>query len=398
MSYRLRFVPDDDRLSPYVPDPVFANQDIAGPEHRSVLNLPGPDALRRVSGRVIFSANSPTPVPGLLVQLRGLAGNPPDWEIISNSSLTQSASDSVGHFLLQVPQSSSAGLQLHIAPSAANPYMPVVDIDAIHLNGDLDLGDVEIGDIGSPLSVSGRVQGPQGPVVGAQVNFVGQVGRGQFRAASLTDTQGDYTLVLLPGLYQAAVQAPTDKPAGLTTLSEPLQIDTAPRGVSLVNFNAPAKAQLSGTLRDAEGQALAATLIRASRIADIDQDDSSPSARLVSLIETRSDSEGYYSMRLDSGLYQLDVIPDANSLRPRRSDLLPVGSRDIVRDIDIFAAAPFGARVLSMDQQQAVPNALLRAFLILDDQQSLLIGEQLSDENGDFAMVLPKFSQDAPAP
>jgi len=29
--------------------------------------------------------------------------------------------------------------------------------------------------------------------------------------------------------------------------------------------------------------------------------------------------------------------------------------------------------------------------LLLDDEQSLLIGEQISDANGEFAMVLPRF-------
>lgn len=398
LSYRLRFLPNDPVQIPFVPDAIFANQDIAGREHLSTLILPGPDLQRQVSGRIITSQSRPTPIPDLQVQLRGLVGNPPEWEVVSNTALTSStrdgASDSVGHFQLRVPQSSSAGLQLHITPSEHNPFVPVIDINNINLSGDLDLGDVEIGEIGSPISVSGTVHGPRGAVTGAQVNFIGQVGKGQFRAASLTDDQGLYQIMLLPGLYQAAVQAPTTAQAALVTSSEAIQIDTAPRGTSLVDFTAPAKAQISGQLSNAKGQALSGQLIRASRIGDIEPSDNSPSATLYSQVEVRSDADGYYAMQLDSGLYQLDVIPDADSLLPRRSDVLAVGSLDIVRDIDLFAAAPFGARLVSENQAQAVPNALVRAFLLLDDEQSLLIGEQVSDANGEFAMVLPRFLTD----
>lgn len=395
LGYSLRFVPDDSSLAPLVPEPIFVNADIAGNANRIQITAPGPEALRTVSGRVVFSQNNPNPIPGLRVQLRGLAGSPPAWQVVSSTQITSDTEDQRGRFTLSVPTTSSAGLQLHIAPSDGNPFVPVVTVDSIHLDQDVDLGDVEIGDIGSPLPVSGVVRGPNGPVVAAMVHFVGSVGAGQFSGVALTDSQGTYRLDLLPGEYQAAVQAPSTDDAGLSGTTSPVVIDTAPRGQSVVDFVAPQKASLQGLLMDSQGNTVARALLRATRLGNIDESQDHPSADLYSVAESRSDSQGQYQLKLDSGLYQLEVIPSAETLAPWRSDVLAIGAQNQVHDITLFAPAPFGGQVLAEDNSAPISSALLRAYLILDTNQAVMLGEQVSDENGDFAMVLPQFSLEA---
>ena len=138
---------------------------------------------------------------------------------------------------------------------------------------------------------------------------------------------------------------------------------------------------------------VAGVTVRATRLGNAMQD-GGPGDDVRQVFETRSDAVGAYSLRLDAGRYELTAIPARDLPLPRRSDLLSVGVTPLTHDIELHAPAPFGGKVLRHDGD-VMSGALVRAYLVLDGTTVLLVGEELSDQNGQFGMVLPRFEQSA---
>ncbi len=397
-SYSMRVLPEDPAQVPFHPAPIFANADIDGVQNTQQLRGPDADSLTTLSGRAVVAIETPDGLPDLRVQLRGLVGSQPQRRVVSTTATSSSAEADRGRFEILLPELLNSDLQLRIAPTSANPYFPVVEIDGIDLSGDIDLGPVAIGNVGSPLQVHGQVRGPEGPVVGAALTFVGEVGQGNYSASAVTAGDGSYQIELLPGSYEAVVSPPSTSPAGLTALIEPVLIDRPPAGVDAVDFVTQPRARLQGLVLDGSGSPVPGAVLRATRQSSAPESLPSPADDVHSVFESRTDLNGRYSLRVDPGLFEIAVIPPRDALVPRRTDLLTVGLIDLPRDIQLFQTAPFGARVLAEDGSSPVLGALVRAFLVLEDQRVVLVGEEITNELGEFGMALPSFDEPASEP
>ena len=75
-----------------------------------------------------------------------------------------------------------------------------------------------------------------------------------------------------------------------------------------------------------------------------------------------------------------------------------MGLTDLQRDVQLFKSAPLGARVVDSDGNSPLIGALVRAFLVLEDDRVVLVGEELTDEQGQFGLALPSFEDPASGP
>ncbi|MFH1809622.1 MAG: carboxypeptidase-like regulatory domain-containing protein [Pseudomonadota bacterium] len=391
LAYGLRVQPDDTTAPPFRPGTLFANSDVDGPQNTVTLQGPETSTLLHVRGRVVISPSTPIGIQDLRVQLRALVGTPPERRTVSSSAITLATEDARGQFELLLPSDLTSGLQLHITPTSSNPFFPVLTLEGLDLDTDTDLGDIAVGDVGLPVEVSGLIRGPSGPVVGASVSFVGAVGNGLFSTSSVTGADGRYTVNLLPGLYQVVAVPSVTSSAGLSEVLDPVLVDRVAPGVTQIDLQAQPRARYSGTVRDRDGLGVRGATLRASRRGNAPEAQPGPADDVRTVFETRTDAQGTYELRVDPGLYELSVVPPSDALLPWRSDLLVAGLGDVERDVELYAAAPFGGRITDEETGDALAGGLVRAFLVLDDQRVVLVGEDLSDQSGDFSIVLPSF-------
>lgn len=390
-SYGLRVLPDDATAVPFTPDPLFANDDVAGPLNGQTLTAPDTADLMAISGRTVVSLQDTQGVPDLRVQLLGLVGSPAELRVVSTTAIS-GASD--GSFSLRLPLAANSGLQLRVAPTQSNPYWPIVVKSGLNFSGDTDLGLIELGNVTTPIEVTGVVNGPQGPVDGATITFVGTVGAGSYTATAVTQTEGSYRIDLLPGSYRAVAVPPIASAAALTETAQPVVIDVAGIGTARVDFSAQRRATLSGTVIDASGAAVASTTVRATRIGNL-AGALGPGADVRVVFETSTDDSGRYALAIDSGQFEIGVVPSASSITPRRTDLLSMADDDLVHDVQLYRPAPFGGRVITGTGTTANPivDALVRAYLVLDEEKAVLVGEEATDSAGQFNLVLPMFER-----
>jgi len=388
-SYGLRVLPDDAAIVPFSPDPIFANDDVAGPLNGQTLTAPDPADLMTISGRTVVSQQDPQGVPDLRVQLLGLVGSPAELRVVSTTAISSTTD---GSFQLLLPRAANSGLQLRVAPTQSNPYWPIVVKSGLNFSSDTDLGLVELGNVTTPIAVSGNVNGPQGPVDGATVTFIGTVGAGSYSATAVTQADGRYQIDLLPGSYRAVAVPPIASSAALTETAEAVAIDVAPIGTARVDFTASRRASLSGTVTDASGLAIASATVRATRIGNV-AGALGPGDAVRLVFETGTDSGGRYQLAVDPGQFEFAVIPAPSSVNPRRTDLMAVAGDDLVHDVQLYQPAPFGGRVVTDAAAAPMVDALVRAYLVLDAQQAVLVGEEATDSAGQFNLVLPLFER-----
>ncbi|MBN2361354.1 MAG: carboxypeptidase regulatory-like domain-containing protein [Deltaproteobacteria bacterium] len=386
-AYSLRVLPDDATAVPFQPDPIFANDDIAGPLNGQTLTAPGPDELMTISGRTVVSTQDPQGVANLRVQLLGLVGSPAELRVVSTTAIS---GETDGGFQLRLPQMVNSGLQLRVAPTQSNPYWPVVTKSGFNFSGDTDLGLVELGNVTTPIAVSGTVSGPQGPVDGATITFVGTVGAGSYSATAVSAANGGYRIELLPGSYRAVAVPPIAASAALTETPQAIVIDVDPIGTSSVDFAAARRAWLRGTVTSAGGAVVAAATVRATRVGNA-AETPGPGNSVRTVFETTTDGAGGYALAVDPGQLEVTVIPAPLSVEPRRTDLLTMGLTDLAHDVRLYSAAPFGGRVVTDSGATPVSDTLVRAYLVLDGDRAVLVGEEVTEGDGTFNLVLPKF-------
>lgn len=298
------------------------------------LHLSAPSALAAVSGRIVDPLDEG--VGGLSVQVLDGRG-----QIVSTTAVSLTAQQGLsGSYKVLVDPSLStempATFKLVVRPGA-QAGLPVLEapLQALKAGGTQSL-ELRLPSSRKPqvfyLPVLGL--GPSGsllPVVGARVQaqvvledkLLTPGTRAIYTASADTEADGSAKLSLIPVTspntslsYTVTVTSPARTPYASTQQ----EVLVGLQGGVLGKVELGLRAQLTGRLLDADGEPVPLAQVVAQPIARTDSTSSGPEAKTggSTLPQTTTDQDGRFALRLDSGDYDIDFVPQPGTA-PRSS-------------------------------------------------------------------------------
>ncbi len=262
--------------------------------------------------------------------------------------------------------------------------------------------DLPLGDYGQPVTVDGSIVDSNGaPILGATVYIEGPVGGGgTFRSQGVqTDGLGQFSLSTLRSAPNSSSTLWAIPPA--QSASGILRSAVVIRGPGTVNgLTCPDKVIASGKVfksdeTPAPGVRVLAVPLRALTGRPLPGSGD----------QTVTEGDASFSLKLDPAIYRLDFIPGGQLPRTSRFaavglDRLPSGRYRPVELPDVFLSK--GRRIVGTvtavtnqvaDSAVVAPLTALRFFRLTDDfdgrPSSVLLGEAISDANGNYGVNLP---------
>jgi len=317
--YAVRVTPNDPSLLP--PKQVMVLAD-----HDETLDLPFEDPLKlpELHGTILDSLQ--VPVPGMLVQVL----DPATSQIVSTTTTT----DLTGAFSVRLIASPPSTVHLTAVPTAsAVQTLPslTLDVSTAKLSATNSLtANLQMPPLPAPAHLIYKVvgTGPSGAemTVTATCVFSSEVTdphatdgtRAFYRATAMTDAFGQVGVDLVATdsgnrTYAVTVTPDATSPFATTMTT----VNVGPQGGYGPTLSLPLRPQLSGQVLDPQGKGLrnlivvpaAATLLAAlgptlSAVAQTPQ-------------QTVSDADGRFALRLDKGVWDVGLIPPADSMLPR---------------------------------------------------------------------------------
>jgi hypothetical protein len=271
---------------------------------------------------------------------------------------------------------------------------------------------LELGDFGDPyIQLEGDLVTTAGlPIVAGIVYFTGPVvGGGTFQSKVVsTDGSGHFTVDLLPNLpngsYVMTALPPPDSAAGVAQIQVKIVAKPGEKTVLRpARLTCPDKITVVGSLVRPDGSVAVRAAVVARAVEQLRELTTLPLPMGES--ETVTDESGRFSLALDPAKYQFDFIP---------SDGLPRTSRVVIVRADIPDDA--GGRHNTIDLKEfalwnsrqvtgtvtlpatasavGLPaiNATVRYFRVTTVEgrpASLLLGEAVTDDRGNYSVTLP---------
>jgi hypothetical protein len=388
-SYSVTLLPADTELPPLV-----ETRDVQpGQEVTLDFLLPDASELTRLGGKVV-RLGEPLVDTDLEVQALDAAQRP--------LSQRMRVTAGTGSFTLSLPPSAAlfSSVLIRVMPTSADAPVPQKVFTVNPRLGILE--PLELGDYGEPVTVRGRVLGPDGqPLEAATVYLQGKVGGGgQYRSGKvLTSKQGHFELRTLPGTPDSPmllyVIPPPGTGAGLTLLAV-----TVPRtGTTLRDVTCSARLRVQGSLLMPSGSEPAAGVkVVAEPLAEV-----TGWPRPAATVEAprHTDARGHFEIALDPGRYRLDFIPSENLPRVSRiltvrpgegttpEGTLPLPPFPLSKGRQVTGAVSFSGKRLI---QSTAPYASIRFFRVVNvdgQPSSLLLAQTLTDQDGSYSATLP---------
>lgn len=365
-------------LDPAVPPATQMDLEMDAGVNRLAVDLLTAAQVQTVTGTVLAGPGQPEPAPPT-VQLQA-----PDGRALS----APVAADGAGAFQVSFATGGlGGGTVLRTSPAQGAPgavaAFPVPDPSRF---GSPFL----VGDTAPPVIVSGHVLGPDGaPVAGASIFIQGTVmggGTGNVGPAYSGDA-GTFSLSTLPqaqaGSLELWIVPPPGSIAGL--VRTPVNV---PAGAPVAgSWTCPARPVLSGGMLLPDAGPLAGALLRVDPVRALDPGTPLPPSGASGL----TGEAGTFALRLDPGVYQLEVQP-GGALPVLRRLVRVTGTGLQLEPVTLPTGRTLTARVLRVSTP--VPQALLRVYRqdTLDDgtPRAVLLGQAVSDESGLVKLLLPQ--------
>ena len=334
--------------------------------------------VQTVTGTVLAGPGQPEPVPPT-VQLMAA-----DGRLLSS----QTTADPAGGFQLSFGAGSLDGgalLQISPGPGALGAVIAFPVSDPAQFGSPFIVGDTA-----APVVVSGQVLGPEGtPVPGASVFIQGTVvGGGAGHAGpAFSDDAGTFALSTLPeanpGTLQLWIIPPPGSIAGLVRTAVEVPVGGPVAGT----WTCPARPVLSGGFLLPDAGSLSGAVLRADPVGPLDAFTPLP----PSGTSGQTGQTGTYLLRLDPGVYQLEVQPGPSLPVLRQLvRVSPLGTQ--LAPVTLPAGRTLTARILR-DAGTLVQQALLRVYRRetqdAGPDRALLVGENVSDQNGVVRILIP---------
>jgi hypothetical protein len=225
-----------------------------------------------------------------------------------------------------------------------------------------------------------------------------------------TDDEGNYEVVLLPGLYTVLVQPMSE---GLAQVQLELKVSEQPLEEDSLEVELPERIQLEGEVLSATGEAVPGASVLTVATPATEQDTEGdlatpllggPSTVVVRNSQTQSGASGGFFLFADSGAVDLVARSATGSGYPWALD---VGYKVTAQTINVGSlryTEPFLVDgTLAFPNSGVVNGALIRTYAyanesgITDDVETgtrlVQIGESRADESGQFQLYLPSSTQ-----
>lgn len=391
-TYALRFAPSDPQAVPLFPPALEVSTQVLQPDHVVTIRQPAESNLIEVQGRVVATVlGIEQGISNLSVQISAPTGSAQQVRVVSNRATTASGNITErGTFLLRLTPDTASGAVLHISATEQNPDFPTLELTDLAISGDIDLGDISLGAVNAAVLLSGQVTHLGQAQSDVTIWALGQVGAGRLVRSTRSAEDGSYQLTLPPGQYDVIAVPP---PSSSAAMSASTTLDLAvPQSADFVLH---ARLQVGGRVLRHDGFFQRGCEIEALRIASADAAAPDIDTAARSRFQTTCDDSGAYALELDSGVYQITVIPHISSQRiaTRRVVQLTVQASTATADITLHVPRALPGH-LDSNNAPTVANARVRAYLTLEPGRAPLIAETWADDNGDFDLILPAFIGD----
>jgi hypothetical protein len=378
------------------------------------LTLPRTVDMSSLGGTLLGPLDDP--LPGFVARARIAKTSDKTSDVISNAATTNAS----GRFRLSIapniiPAETTPGIVVELSPPGAGDAMlPHFVSRSMTLAGMTSSAPTfHMPAFGTPAPLVFTVRGGDGsmrPLSDVTVKFRTEIdaapaGTAVYQRESSTDTNGQISVSLIPGTadrtrdYQVIAIPPPDSPYALKCLPK-LSI-TGVGSNSQSQYSGTLllerKAELTGTVTGSDGSAAPGLGVTATPISGTSDCADAQSPGPVSTTTSRS---GGYRVRLDPGIYRIDVEPPVGAPYPELTLDGPLAltiSGDRTQDIALPAGEVVEGDVVD-SEQAGLPSASLRFFEVLCAGETCsgdnrippaLRGQTRSDAAGHFRAVLP---------
>ena len=287
---------------------------------------------------------------------------------------------------------------LVVSPTADNAFYPTVAVPGLTLvDGDNPLGDVELGDVLSPVPfTAAAIAGDGAPVPGARLVLRGVLGNGLFEVSAIADAQRTFDLVLPPARYDALVLGGAGEPSAGLLVAPGLDVPAAPDAP--VVFRLPERLGAAGTVQDASGDPVGNATLTLVRIGDVNGVAEELLGDTLVAFEAESDERGNFELAVDPGRYRLNTRPPPSSSAPAFSEIVTFDDARTAHDVSLPQRAIVAGTVLFDGEPQA--GAWVRVFSALLDERgaAILVGEGAAGADGAFEVGVPDLVPDVTNP
>ncbi len=254
---------------------------------------------------------------------------------------------------------------------------------------------LEFGEALSPvLNVRGTVLGDDNsPVGNAHVQaWVTTANGAMFRSSvAVTDAQGKYQLNLLTGKDTAITVLPPDDSL-FASASTTVRVLDGNSGPSIEALTLSKKIRIEGELLLPSGAPASAVDVRATEEVRTLAGSRPNSGVPLSLVSTKTDEQGRFVLLLEPRTWRIQCA--ATSTAASSNAIVTLQPGVALQPLKLSLSE--GARVVGTvvgETQRPVKHATIRFFrrgLQGDQMASILVGEAVADENGEYAVILPK--------
>jgi hypothetical protein len=345
------------------------------------LVLPAKAALAHVTGTLQINGGG------------GLAGAQVSAVDATGTSIAVAqVSDASGSFALDLPPGPPA-FSLQIGPQAApSANDPVPNFNPKpFLPGQVNLGNIDLGTLPAPATLTGRVVDSRGAAVGSARVLLLSTSAASYLLSGQTTTRpdGSFSVLVRAGSYLVEVAPDVDpaQPAVSDPITVPVVAPTTPLASAIV---CPDKVKVSGIVLRSDGRpASAGFRVDATRLSD------PLTGRGTRSILT--DATGAFSLVLDRGHYRIEITPTTESAVPRTILAVDVPSSTApvaLPALHIFPPHELVGTVRGGNPATPVPGATVNFYAVdSTGTKSVLIGSAVSDSSGQYRAVLPDVAQ-----
>lgn len=360
---------------------------------------------RTISSTVVDAAGTP------MGNVRVYALDSATKRRVSGVAVTQCEGDpatdeTCGLFELTVP-STVESIKVHFSGAESSSLLPIVETSAFTLSEAVeDLGDVAFPALETPILYTNSVvgvgrDGSQVPLAGAAIEFrthedTGfRAADGRFELSARTDAEGNIVaedegltgaggvgIWLRPGVYDLTIIPTTDGELANGRVSITVEPpDDGEDEPPLEPLRVGSRALLTGVVFSPESIPLPQVNVEVTN-------------ENGTKFSTATDDQGYFSLYVDRGLYDvLCIPPEASHLSWTR--LADVGVyQDEYVDFEVGLGTPVTGAIIRRETDEPISSALIEGYVVrdvLDGPAELLpIARIRTSANGSFTFLVPE--------
>jgi len=227
-------------------------------------------------------------------------------------------------------------------------------------------------------NVHGKVIGGNGEAIpNATVHFVGDVGVGTWSGSAKTDEEGRFEKLMPNTRYSVLINPPADSVHAVTELSDVILIGGSPTLVARRKVEISGRALDPSATRPVEDVVLRFRRIQRSSFDQLRE------------FTANTNFRGYYSLHVDPGWYEIEVIAPMASGYARSRVVPPAWNRDLNKNFTTSLPNVAYGKVFD-DDGSPVAGAAVEIFRTIPELGVRSVATGRTDESGSYRMLVPE--------